>query len=141
MLKWRFGEFPDLKLNFLRKKGFFMIILFDYPEKAGYFNNFYKVEATIMDEEMTFKAIGENGEEIECEVLLTFESEETGKSYIVYTDNSLDDDGNVTVYASTYDPDADETRLYPIETEQEWAVIEKLLNQLQEDPDSLDDLM
>ena len=92
-------------------------------------------------EDEIFTVIGENGEEIECEVLMTFESEETGKSYIVYTDNSFDEDGNVNVFASTYDPDADETKLFPIETEQEWTVIEDLLKQLQDDPDSLDDLM
>ena len=48
-------------------------------------------------EEMTFKVLSDEGKEIECEVLFTFESEETGKNYIVYTDNSIDEDGNWTV--------------------------------------------
>ena len=33
---------------------------------------------------MTFKIIGDDGKEIECEVLFTFESDETKKNYIVY---------------------------------------------------------
>ena len=52
------------------------------------------------NEEMTFKVLNDEGKEIECEVLLTFESEETGKNYIVYTDNSIDEDGNTKVFAS-----------------------------------------
>ena len=40
-----------------------------------------------MEEKMTFKVINDEGKEIECEVLFTFESDETGKNYIVYTDN------------------------------------------------------
>ena len=42
------------------------------------------------DEKMTFKVMNEEGKEVECEVLFTFESEETKKNYIVYTDNTND---------------------------------------------------
>ena len=35
------------------------------------------------DEKMTFKVMNEEGKEVECEVLFTFESEETKKNYIV----------------------------------------------------------
>ena len=52
------------------------------------------------NEKMSFKVIDEKGNEIECEVLFTFESDETGKNYIVYTDNTTDDLGNTKVYAS-----------------------------------------
>ena len=54
------------------------------------------------NEKMTFKITNENGIEVEYEVLFTFESDETKKNYIVYTDNSLDEDGNTRVYASIY---------------------------------------
>ena len=40
------------------------------------------------DETMTFKVINDEGKEVECEVLFTFESDETKKNYIVYTDNT-----------------------------------------------------
>ena len=39
------------------------------------------------NEKMTFKITNENGIEVEYEVLFTFESDETKKNYIVYTDN------------------------------------------------------
>jgi len=80
---------------------------------------------------MTFKIMGDNGQEIECEVLFTFESDETKKNYIVYTDNTLDEEGNTKVYASIYNPDQDETKLLPIETEKEWKIIETILEELQ----------
>ena len=83
------------------------------------------------DETMTFKVINDEGKEVECEVLFTFESDETKKNYIVYTDNTLDEEGNTKVYASIYNPDQDETKLLPIETDKEWKIIETILEELQ----------
>jgi uncharacterized protein YrzB (UPF0473 family) len=83
--------------------------------------------------ENTFKIINDNGEEVMCDILFTFDSEETKKSYIVYTDNSKDKDGNVQVFASIYDPKQEDQKLEPIKTEQEWKVIETILNTLQEE--------
>ena len=81
---------------------------------------------------MTFKIMGEDGREIECEVLFTFESDETNKNYIVYTDNTLDEQGNTKVYASIYTPNEENTDLIPIETEKEWKIIETILEELQQ---------
>ena len=41
-----------------------------------------------------FTIVNDEGKEIECEVLFTFESDETKKNYMVYTDNTLDEEGN-----------------------------------------------
>ena len=84
-------------------------------------------------EKNKFSLIDDKGNEVIYDVLFTFESEETKKNYIVYTDNSRDDKGNVQVYASTYNPDDDKTKLEAIETEKEWKVIETILNTLQEE--------
>ncbi len=81
----------------------------------------------------TFKVINDEGQEIVCDILFTFDSEETKKSYIVYTDNSRDAEGNVQVFASIYDPNQENPRLEPIETEQEWKIIETILNTLQDE--------
>ena len=84
-------------------------------------------------ENNTFKVINEEGREIVCDILFTFDSEETNKSYIVYTDNSKDEAGNIQVFASIYDPKQESPKLEPIETEQEWKIIESILNTLQEE--------
>lgn len=83
------------------------------------------------DEVMTFKVLDDDGKEVECEVLFTFESDETKKNYIVYTDNTLDEEGNTKVYASIYNPNEEETKLLPIESEKEWKIIETILEELQ----------
>lgn len=85
-----------------------------------------------MDENMTFSVLDENGAEVFCEALFTLQNEKNGKYYIVYTDNTLDELGNTKVYASTYDPGRDKLRLEPLETEAEWAMIEQILDELQQ---------
>lgn len=77
--------------------------------------------------------IDENGKEVVYDVLFTFESDETGKNYIVYTDNHRDETGNVEVYASIYDPKNPKSKLEAIQTEKEWKIIETILETLQEE--------
>ena len=80
----------------------------------------------------SFTMIDEDGNETVYDILFTFESEETHKNYIVYTDNTRDEAGNVEVYASIYNPEDPHSRLEAIETEKEWKVIETILETLQE---------
>lgn len=80
----------------------------------------------------TFIITNNKGEELTCNVLFTYDSEETNKSYIVFTDNSLDENGKIKVYANTYDPTGEDINLGQIETDKEWEVIEGLLSSLQE---------
>ena len=84
-----------------------------------------------MNEEMTFKMVDENGKEKECEVLFTFESEETSKNYMVYTDHTQDEAGNTRVFASSFDPSDPNSKLLPIETEKEWNIIKTILAEIQ----------
>ena len=86
-----------------------------------------------MEEKNVIKVTNDKGETIVCDILFTFDSEETKKSYIVYTDNSKDEQGNVQVFASIYDPNVEDQKLEPITTEKEWKVIETILNTLQEE--------
>lgn len=81
----------------------------------------------------TFTMIDQNGKETVYDVLFTYESEETHKNYIVYTDQSKDAEGNIQVFASTYDPEDPNSPLGAVETEKEWKVIETILETLQEE--------
>lgn len=69
----------------------------------------------------------ENGEECEYDILFTFENEEETEKYVVYTDNSLDEEGKVRVFASKYNPAINENGLVAIETDEEWKTISELL--------------
>ena len=73
------------------------------------------------------------GNEIEYEILFTFESEDTNKSYIVYTDNETDKDGMIKTYASSYTENDGVLNLTKIEDEKEWNVVEKILEQASEE--------
>lgn len=74
-----------------------------------------------------FTMTNDKGEKIECEVVLTIDSDEFKKSYIVYTDHSIDDSGNIRTYASIYDPTGASLDLKPVETDAEWDMIEAVL--------------
>lgn len=74
----------------------------------------------------------ENGEEKEYYKLFTFDSEETGKSYVAYTDYSTDEKGNIVIRANTYDPTGADMSLKPLTSEKEWKVIENILISTQE---------
>lgn len=74
-----------------------------------------------------------NNNEIVCDVLFTFDSDDTKKSYIVYTDNTKDELGNIKVYANTYDPYTDSGDLREIESNEEWATIEQIFNSINDE--------
>ncbi len=86
-----------------------------------------------LENKNTIKVYDENGNEVICDILFTFDNEETKKSYIVYTDNSKDAEGKIQVYASIYDPKDPKMKLEEIKTEKEWKVIDTILETLQEE--------
>ncbi|MBR3973846.1 MAG: DUF1292 domain-containing protein [Oscillospiraceae bacterium] len=73
------------------------------------------------------------GKEVVCDVLFTFHSKETGKDYLAFTDHSKDRSGNPSVFYGTYDPDAADISLAPIQTPQEWAMVRDMMNTLHEE--------
>ncbi|MGN1345085.1 MAG: DUF1292 domain-containing protein [Traorella sp.] len=69
----------------------------------------------------------ENGKEIAYDILFTFENEQTKKQYVVFVDPN-DEDGEV--FASCYD---EEGNLLPIETDEEWEMVEEVLGAFDEE--------
>ena len=83
-----------------------------------------------------FTIVNDNGEEVKCEILFTYEDEKTKKNYMAYTDNTVDEQGNTKVYASIFNPEEENPVLLPIETEEEWKLIEGILSSLASDNDT-----
>ena len=79
----------------------------------------------------TFEIEGEDGRNIKYEMLFSFDLQETNKSYLVYTDHSLDEEGNTRIYASIFHPDKKEGFLEPIKTEKEMNIVQTVLDKLQ----------
>ena len=77
-----------------------------------------------VDMNNTFTITTKDGDK-EYEILATFKMEVTNKNYIVYTDNTYSD-GKLNIYANIIDPE-NET-LKDIATDEEWAIVEKVLN-------------
>ncbi len=78
-----------------------------------------------------FFAKDNKGKEKEYEIIYKFDSDQTKKSYIIYTDHQKEN-GLVKVYANVYDKTGQSKELLPIETEEEWNTIEALLAKLEE---------
>ena len=55
-----------------------------------------------MNEKKYLKLIDENGTEMEYEILIAFKWTRTNKNYIVYTDNTNDEDGNLIGMLANY---------------------------------------
>jgi len=76
-----------------------------------------------------FKCIIDNVEK-EFEVLYTFKSTNTKKDYIIYSDNTYDEDNNLNIYSSIYYPFESKKELENIELEEDWNEIEDFLDKV-----------
>lgn len=72
----------------------------------------------------------ENGQEKKMTILFTFDSKDYESQYVVFQD-SENDEGDV--YASRYD---EEGNLLPIETDEEWEMVEEVIHTFAEDEDN-----
>jgi uncharacterized protein YrzB (UPF0473 family) len=83
-------------------------------------------------DEKHITVVDEDGNEQLCEVLFTFDSDEFGKSYVLYypVGAEEDDEDDIEIHASAFIPkeDGEDGELMPIETDEEWDMIEEVLN-------------
>lgn len=64
----------------------------------------------------------EEGNEKRMIILFTFDSDQTGKKYVVFQDPEADEQ---EVIASAYN---DQGELLPIESDEEWDMVEEVIN-------------
>lgn len=75
----------------------------------------------------------ENGDEHLFEVLVTFDVEETKKTYIAVVPVEDQEEEEVEVFAFRYeikDSDENDLALFPIESDEEWDMVEEMLETL-----------
>ena len=75
------------------------------------------------------KLLGEDGNVYEYEIIMTFKIENNNQFYIVYTDNTYNEENKLKIYAAKYFL-FDNTKLEPITTKEEWNIIEHQLRLL-----------
>ncbi len=89
-----------------------------------------------MENENRLTYIDEEGNEILCEVLFTFDSEEFKKNYVLfYPIGEVDEEGNINVMAASYTEgeDGNVGELFEVQAEEEWNLIEEMLKSFAED--------
>lgn len=74
--------------------------------------------------------IEKHGKQVECDILFTFDSEDTGKVYVGYSDHSIAANGRKNVYVSSYDPIMGIDSLEDITDERELAMVRQVLAQI-----------
>lgn len=78
-----------------------------------------------------FEAIDHTGKKVVHRALFSL-------NYIVYTDDEKDRDGSIKVYASKYETIKGKVILKPIDTDEEFAIIEKYLDEFEENSQDIE---
>ncbi|MFN0602655.1 DUF1292 domain-containing protein [Facklamia hominis] len=82
------------------------------------------------EEQEYITVVDEEGNESLYEILFTFDSEDFGKSYVLIYPAGTSEDEEVELQAYSYQEQEDGTSgdLQPITTDEEWDLVEEVLN-------------
>lgn len=121
---------------------------FDYDDNNGEMTNLQPVETeaeweminevvlTLLDEfeeqPQLITVTDEEGNDQVCEVIHTFTSEQFAKSYVLYVPATDEPIEERDIFAAQFVPNEEGhiEELLPIETDEEWAFVEDILNEL-----------
>ena len=78
---------------------------------------------------MNFK-IYEDNKEIVCNIIKIFKDDSNDIKYIIYTDGTKDEDGELEIYASRYILENNNYILTDIENDYEWNLIDNMLESM-----------
>lgn len=78
---------------------------------------------------MEFKVYS-NNTEIICNIIKVFRDDANGINYIIYTDGTIDNEGELEIYASRYILENNNYILSEIEKEYEWNMIDNILESM-----------
>ena len=83
-----------------------------------------------MDKTTKISTILSNGTKVEYNVVLTVKNTTNNKNYIVYTDNTLDKNNKIRLYAGIYDPNLPNPYIGEPATKEEWTYITNIINKV-----------
>lgn len=81
-----------------------------------------------MNEIKRISTILSNGTKVEYNVILTFKSILSGKNYVVYTDNTYDQNKKIRFYAAIYNPELPTPFIGEPTTKEEWNEIVNVID-------------
>ncbi|MBQ3307268.1 MAG: DUF1292 domain-containing protein [Bacilli bacterium] len=82
------------------------------------------MENNLKDEKILME---KNGKEVECDVLFTFDSLDTMKSYVAYTDNTIGKNMRKNIFISSYNPFGTKLELEDVTDKKELEMINDVL--------------
>ena len=88
------------------------------------------IEVKSYNQELGQIKIIKNGIEVNCKIIFTFDSEETMRRYVGFTDNSLASNGRENIYVKSYNPFSKEIKFEDILDEKEFEMINDVLYQI-----------
>ena len=71
-----------------------------------------------------------DGKKVECDILFTFNSEDTMKTYIGYTDHSVGPNGRVNIFVSSYSQLLKEPILEDVTDQRELEMVQRVLEKI-----------
>ena len=83
-----------------------------------------------MNENKKISTIIANGIKVEYNVILTFKSNTNNKNYVIYTDDTYDQNKKIKFYAAIYNPTLTNPYIGEPTTKEEWTEINLILNQV-----------
>ncbi|GIQ70107.1 UPF0473 protein [Xylanibacillus composti] len=75
----------------------------------------------------------EHGNEEEFEIIMTFEVDDSDAKYMMVVPTDENSEEADEVYAFRYEEDGDDLKLYTIDDEEEWNIVEETFNTLLEE--------
>ena len=98
-----------------------------------------KDEKVLKDDQLVFT--DEQGNEVLCDIIFTFHSDEFNKDYVFFSQvGSEDEDGKVEVGVASYIPtDGAIGELNAVESDEEWDMLEEVFNDYASECDECDD--
>ena len=94
--------------------------------------------AELKDNQLVF--VDENGNEVLCDILFTYDSEEFNKSYVFFAPvGCADEDGKVEVGVASYvAKDGGVGELHQVETDEEWDMLAEVFDSFASEEDDCD---
>lgn len=74
--------------------------------------------------------IAKDGKGVECDILFTFDNEELQRTYVGYTDHSIDQNNREVIYIAYYDMNAEKKELKEIQTQEELDMVHDVLEEI-----------
>ena len=74
--------------------------------------------------------IAKDGKEVECDILFSFDNEELQRTYVGYTDHSIDQNNREVIYIAYYNMNAEKKELKEIQTQEELDMVHDVLEEI-----------